>query len=109
MSPSPWTWDHLPPKAAEVFRTFERAHAYMNATANDYQQADEQLARLNDEAEAIAVRPIYDEEANREARAAVGYAAAVFLEARRLHRIAREDFARAKAAREALDKKEGSR
>ena len=106
---TPWTWDHLPPKAAEVFRNFERAHAYANATANDYRHAEEQLARLNDEADAITMRPTYDPEAITEARAAVGYAAAVFLEARRLHRIAREDFARAKAAREALDKKEGAR
>ena len=102
-TPSPDKWAHLEQKAAAIMRAFERAHAEANRTAADLTQADEQLNRLNDEAEAIAVRPLYDEEANREARGAVGYAAAVFLDARRLHKIAREGLARARTNRDALD------
>lgn len=103
MDTPPDRWAHLEPKAAAIMRDYSRAYENSQRLVRELSTLDEQLVKLNDEAEALACRATYDAEAVAEAFRAVGYAASIYLEARRLYRIGKEDFERAKAKREGLN------
>jgi hypothetical protein len=103
-TPSPDKWAHLEPKAAAIMRDYSRAYENSQRLVREMGTLDEQMKSFSDEAEAKACGPVYDPEAVREAFLQVGYAASAWLEARRLYRIAKEDFERAQAKREGLGK-----